>query len=254
MNKADLNLLSDVVENELPFNMKNKMEFLYGTAVIIPVLNEEDSILAVLQELITKGINSRHIYVVDNGSTDRTVELARSYDINLLVCPEKGKGNALKFGFKQILNNPEIVRIVTIDGDYTYPADAVVMSSILSEWFHNDVIIMKRVPLKEAMPFLNSLANLIINLWARIVNPPYFPSVSDICSGLWCFPVGIMGKVYPLLKSNGFTIESEYYCILNSIGRPMYEFKWEYRPRVGGEKKTRPIDALRIMKFIWDNR
>ena len=55
--------------------------------LIIPALNEEASISLVLKDL-PKWV--RTVYVVDNGSTDRTAELARSHGATIIKEPQRG--------------------------------------------------------------------------------------------------------------------------------------------------------------------
>lgn len=221
--------------------------------VIIPALNEQSSIEAVIDDLLAVGVEKPNILVVDNGSTDRTVALACVKGVPVVVCPNRGKGNAVRFGMVEILKNPDIDKIVTIDADYTYPASAVKVGCDQLYRLSPNVFVMERKPEKGAMPFLNRIANIIINAWVYSVNPS-FVRVKDACSGLWCFPRCVVEKILPDMKSGGFTLEVEYYCLLTKYGYGVYGFPWPYRKRLGGEKKTKPIDVYRIMKFVWDNR
>ncbi len=79
---------------------------------IVPAYNEELSIGSVI--LCTSEF-ADHIIVIDDGSTDRTAEIAEKAGAQVIKHPENmGKGAALKTGFSAI-NNSDI--IVTIDGD-----------------------------------------------------------------------------------------------------------------------------------------
>ena len=64
------------------------------TAVVVPALNEERVIGRCLQALTLQdvGKGSFEVVVVDNGSTDRTVEIARSFSgaLNLTVLVKPG--------------------------------------------------------------------------------------------------------------------------------------------------------------------
>jgi glycosyltransferase involved in cell wall biosynthesis len=252
---SDNGLLRDIVSNELPSVSSTKIAtWLKTTAIVIPVLNEAQSIGMVVDELTNIGFLPNNIYVIDNGSDDGTPARLLGNGVNVFFCFDRGKGSALRYGFYRALMDQNISRVVTIDGDYTYPGKAVELAAKLSEWFRNDVIVMKRKPCRGSMPTSNALANWLINKWASLVNPGVNGNISDICSGLWCFPVAVLKKVLPRLRSRGFTIEVEYYCILNQIGRNIYEFNYEYRVRQGGEKKTKPSDAFKIVWFLWKHR
>ncbi|RMI02444.1 MAG: glycosyltransferase family 2 protein [Calditrichaeota bacterium] len=87
-------------------------------SVIIPVLNEEKSIGRVLAD-IPRWVDE--VLVVDNGSTDRTVEVAQSHGARVIHEPERGYGAACLAGIAH-LNRPDIV--VFLDGDYSdYPEE-----------------------------------------------------------------------------------------------------------------------------------
>jgi glycosyltransferase involved in cell wall biosynthesis len=221
--------------------------------IIIPALNESASIGKVIEELIKEGFAPSDICVVDNGSTDDTVAKASSWNVQVLSCPFKGKGNAVYVGMTYFCLKTDVKYIFTIDGDFTYPAAAVRTGyQWLSKKLGN-VYVMQRIPEVGAMPWLNELANFIINKWTGLVNP-CLGHVPDVCSGLWCFPRKAVLDLLPDLNSTGFTIEAEYYCKLNNLNYQLESFPFEYRKRFGGEKKTKPIDAYRIIKYMWDNR
>lgn len=65
--------------------------------VIIPAYNEEDLIVSTLRSV--KGAAfAKRILVIDDGSTDRTAELAASEDVEVITLqPNRGKGGALNF-------------------------------------------------------------------------------------------------------------------------------------------------------------
>lgn len=90
-----------------------------NVSVIIPALNEEDSIGAVLSGIPEK--YSHDVIVVDNGSTDRTAEVAASHGARVVSEPVRGYGRACLRGIAEI-RNADIV--VFLDGDYSdYPEE-----------------------------------------------------------------------------------------------------------------------------------
>ncbi|NUQ39883.1 MAG: glycosyltransferase family 2 protein [Calditrichaceae bacterium] len=108
-------------------------------AVIIPALNEERSIGKVIGE-IPAWVDE--IVVVDNGSSDRTMEIARAAGARALQEPERGYGAACLTGIAA-LRAPDIV--VFLDGDYSdYPEEmAALVQPIIED--QADMVIGSRV-------------------------------------------------------------------------------------------------------------
>lgn len=93
--------------------------------VLIPAFNEENALPLVLAGLPTEWI--RQVIVCDNGSADRTAEVAREAGAIVVSQSERGYGNACLAGIRYLKNlppseQPEIV--VFLDGDYSdYPEE-----------------------------------------------------------------------------------------------------------------------------------
>jgi glycosyltransferase involved in cell wall biosynthesis len=87
-----------------------------NVVVIIPALNEERSLPRVLAD-IPRDL-TREILVVDNGSRDRTADVAREAGATVVSEPDAGYGQACLTGIKQLRSNPPDV-VVFVDGDYS---------------------------------------------------------------------------------------------------------------------------------------
>jgi len=123
-------------------NEKKKRNEMPRVFVLIPVLNEEESIGPVMDD-IPKGIVTE-IVVIDNGSTDNTVETAKSHGATVLTEMERGYGHALMKGINYISPfDPDI--LVFLDGDYSdHPEELPrVVQPILEEGY--DLVIGSRV-------------------------------------------------------------------------------------------------------------
>jgi glycosyltransferase involved in cell wall biosynthesis len=83
-------------------------------SVIIPALNEEEPIAAVVAECLTTNLPSE-IIVVDNGSTDLTAESARTAGARVVAEPVPGYGRACATGVRAL--SPECEIVVFLDGD-----------------------------------------------------------------------------------------------------------------------------------------
>ena len=78
-----------------------------STFIVIPALNEEKYLGQVLDNLKERGYNN--IVVVDDGSTDKTYEVAKSKNVTALKhIINRGQGAALQTGMTYaLLNNAE---------------------------------------------------------------------------------------------------------------------------------------------------
>ena len=98
----------------------------YTVDVIIPAFNEENSVDKVLADIPMDII--REVIVCNNGSTDRTAEVARKAGATVLDEPQKGYGHACLKGIAYLKNKPEALRpdiVLFLDADYSdYPEEA----------------------------------------------------------------------------------------------------------------------------------
>ena len=121
--------------------------------LLIPVLNEEESIAQVLTDI--PGYVDQLI-VADNGSTDKTVEIAKSFGATVTMQAEKGYGATCLQGLEQVNTDTDI--IVFMDGDYSdYPQEmGLLLDKIVYQNF--DVVIGSRMLLKESKAILTPVA------------------------------------------------------------------------------------------------
>jgi glycosyltransferase involved in cell wall biosynthesis len=106
--------------------------------VVIPCLNEERALDAVLAGVL---VHCRDVIVVDDGSSDRTAEIAKRLPVTLLRHPERrGKGEALRTGFHEALRLGAS-GVLTMDGDGQHdPADIPRLLEAADAWPHAVVI------------------------------------------------------------------------------------------------------------------
>src|SRR6266436_8953432 len=127
--------------------------------VVIPCLNEEQGIEGVLRampDFVDETI------VVDNNSSDRTSDVASSLGAKVIREDVRGYGRSYKRGFAVATGD----LIVTLDGDHSYPVDAL---SYLIEAFRHlevDFLNASRFPVRDrhAMSFKHKVGNLILSL------------------------------------------------------------------------------------------
>jgi glycosyltransferase involved in cell wall biosynthesis len=134
-------------------------------ALIIPALNEEESIGRQLLE-IPQGLFAQ-IIVVDNGSTDGTAEAARNAGAQVVWEPRRGYGHACQTGLAHL--RPEISAVVFMDADLSNtPRDVerLIARFRQGEW---DMVVGSRVPGKAEPRALTSVQHFGNWLTTRLI-------------------------------------------------------------------------------------
>jgi glycosyltransferase involved in cell wall biosynthesis len=93
--------------------------------VLIPAWNEEKALPLVIADIPKNWV--RHIIICDNGSTDRTAEVAEALGATVVTEKKRGYGSACLAGMRYLQNLPPSEQphiVVFLDGDYSdYPED-----------------------------------------------------------------------------------------------------------------------------------
>ena len=213
--------------------------------VVIPCLNEEQGIQNVLRE-VPAFIDE--IIVVDNGSTDHTAAIAREMGAYVITELHRGYGRAYKSGFSRATGDI----IVTLDGDHSYPVDA--LSYLLEAFVHSRVgfLSASRFPMLSdtAMSSKHNIGNRILSFVMSLL---FFRWVHDSQSGMWVFRRDALTKMNLTSDGMAFSEEIKIEAIQNrDIG--FREIFISYSQRVG-EKKLRPWrDGLHNLIFLFRKR
>jgi glycosyltransferase involved in cell wall biosynthesis len=213
--------------------------------VIIPCLNEEQGIERVLTRMPAF---VDEVIVVDNGSTDRTSDVAHGFGAKVVREDVRGYGRAYKTGFSQATGD----LIVTLDGDHSYPPDAI--SYLLEAFFHLEVDFLNasRFPVREkgAMSLKHKCGNLILSLAMSIL---YFRWVRDSQSGMWVFKRSILRDMK--LVSNGMAFSEEIKIeALKSSNVRFAEISILYSSRLGEIKLNPWRDGFANLWFLVQKR
>jgi len=215
------------------------------TAVAIPCYNEAAAIGAVVEEW-RRQLPDAEVLVFDNNSTDESALISQNLGARVVPVPEQGKGHVVRAIFRTLGDREAVVMI---DGDGTYPAEAV---GPLLEAVHSgqaEMAVGARRPIDDpkAMSPVRGLGNVLIGLAFRLL---IGRGNTDLLSGYRVFSRTFMNRVQ--LRSTGFEIETE--LASEAAGRRLavVEFPTPYRPRVAGTtSKLRIVrDGLRILKMM----
>ncbi len=209
--------------------------------VIIPCLNEEQGIEKVLRRM-PEFVDQ--VIVVDNGSTDRTSDVARSLGAEVIREPVRGYGRSYKKGFSFATGDI----IVTLDGDHSYPPDAI--SYLLEAFLHLEVDFLNasRFPVRDrrAMSFKHKIGNFILSLAMSLL---YFRWVRDSQSGMWVFRRSILDEMR--LEADGMAFSEEIKIeALKSRRIRFAEISILYSSRLGEIKLNPWRDGLYNLWFL----
>ena len=169
--------------------------------VIIPALNAERSIGAVVRDC--KAVVN-DVLVVDDGSVDRTAEVAREAEAQVVSHPvNRGKGAALKTGFAYALEHG-FDAVITLDADGQHLAREIPKFFAAREETGADLIIGGRAHLFGQMLPRRRLANRF-SAWC--IAFASHTDVTDSQSGFRLYSVQLLRAIR--LRSEGFDMESE---------------------------------------------
>ena len=197
-------------------------------SIIFPALNEEETIGKVIDEVPVEEIEGRgyraEIIVVDNGSTDKTREIAEAEGARVITEPRRGKGRAIRTAFELVGGD----FVFMIDADFTYPATYIPQMLGLLEGGY-DVVLGSRLKGQReegAMTRLNLVGNLLLALLADLL---YRTRISDPCTGYW----GFRGEAIRSLKLDavGFELEVNMLIEIAKKGYRIGEVPIYYRRR-----------------------
>lgn len=213
--------------------------------VIIPCLNEEQGIGKILQAM-PEFVDE--VIVVDNNSTDRTAQVAQDLGAKVIREEVRGYGRSYKRGFAAATGD----LMVTLDGDHSYPVDA--LSYLIEAFLHLDVDFLNasRFPVRDrkAMSFKHKLGNLMLSLAMSIL---YLRWVRDSQSGMWVLRRSIINKMQ--LESDGMAFSEEIKIEALKSSRIRFgEISIQYSSRLGEIKLNPWRDGFYNLFFLVKKR
>ena len=212
-------------------------------AVVLPCYNEEAAIADTVAGF-RAALPDAAIYVYDNNSSDRTVEIARAAGAEVRTEKMQGKGNVVRRMFADV--DADIY--IMADGDLTYdPKAAPTMVAMLLSEQLDMVVGTRQHDAAEAYRGGHVLGN---RLFTGLLSSLFGRSFTDIFSGYRVFSRRFV-KSFPVLSA-GFEIETEISVHALELKMPVGEIETAYgaRPEGSASKLSTYRDGWRILKTI----
>ncbi|ROR72116.1 glycosyltransferase involved in cell wall biosynthesis [Bogoriella caseilytica] len=210
--------------------------------VQVPCLNEEETLPAVLSTIPREipGIDSVEILIVDDGSTDRTVEVAKAHGVKHFVRHARNMGLARSFrdGVDYALAQGADI-VVNTDGDNQYPQERI--SDLVQPLVRGeaDIVIADRQTAK--ISHFSPFKKLMQRVGSDVVNRAAGTALPDAASGFRAY------SKQALVRLNVVTQFS--YCMETIIQAGNKRLRIESLP-ITTNPKTR---ESRLFKNIWQH-
>ena len=214
-------------------------------AVLIPCYNEEKTIEKVVTDA-KKALPDAIVYVYDNNSTDRSVELATKAGAVVRRERKQGKGNVIRRMFREI----DAECYIMVDADDTYPLECA--GQMADKVLHHqaDMVVGDRLSstyfTENKRPFHN-FGNTLVR---STINRLFHTEIKDIMTGYRAFSYQFV-KTFPVL-SKGFEIETEMTIHAADKNMQVENVVIEYRDRPeGSESKLNTYsDGAKVLMSI----
>ncbi|MCI4330207.1 MAG: glycosyltransferase family 2 protein, partial [Thermoplasmata archaeon] len=219
--------------------------------VLLPTLNEEAGLARTLSELPSEHFQKpgRKIQplIIDGGSTDGTLEVARRWGIPVLPQRSRGKGGAMLEAIAWV-HRRNIPYVIVLDADATYPPENVVPAlELLARG--TDLVVGVRHPVwggpSDLKDLVHRVGNLVLSYTASVLSRR---PILDICSGFW----GVSTQKFMDLALDDATFAIEAELVLKAVRRgfSIHQIPVSYHERLGDAKLRALRDGSRILRTI----
>ena len=219
-------------------------------SIVIPAYNEEDGIARIVERVLATrtaleaGGVRLELIVVDDGSRDRTAEVAAHYPEVCLVRhrTNHGYGAALKTGFAHAQGQ----WLGFLDADGTYPPEHFPALMDAAHQQQADLVIGSRMAGSDSqMPLSRRVGNLFFATLVSLIGNHH---ISDSASGMRVIRRDVLARLYPLPDGLNLTPVMSTRAIHEEL--KMVEVAIPYAERVGRSKLTIVGDGIRFLQSI----
>ena len=219
-------------------------------SVIIPTYNERENIETLLK-ILTAAFKFSEIIIVDDGSTDGTIDIIKKFKLsnpNIMLIErgsKKGLGSALREGFLLSTSN----YIITIDADLSH--NPYEIPRFLSKIGEAHIIVGSRHLKNSKIKgwnayryFIHAIANLLGRILLMI-------KCSDITSGFRLYKKDSILNIIKYTKSKGFSFQIEVLYIAKKLNYKICEVPITFINRKKGKSKFNLREMLEYLKTIF---
>lgn len=214
--------------------------------VVIPALNEERALPHVLAE-IPKEV--RRVVVADNGSSDRTAEVAEAAGATVVREPERGYGAACLRALDLLSRDPPDV-VVFLDGDHSdYPSELPLLLTPIAHG-QADLVIGSRnrgTVERGALTPQQRVGNAIACVALRLLYGVKYSDLGPFRAIRW----GALEKLHMVDRNYGWTVEMQVKAAKQKL--PYAEVPVSYRARIGESKVSGTLRGTlgASRKILW---
>lgn len=216
-----------------------------SVVVLIPCLNEESAVGQVIAE-VRRELPRARVIVIDNGSDDKTGDVARAAGAEVLWEPRRGKAHAVLAGFDAADEDVAVM----IDGDLSYPAAGAKRLVERYEAVPVDMITGLRCAINDAAPY-RPLHRVGSAAFEKVFGLVFDHEPRDLFSGLRLFSRKFYRNVPILFR--GFELETELTVQAIEKRFTLAEVEVPFRERAAGSSsKLRTVrDGFRILRLLF---
>jgi dolichyl-phosphate beta-glucosyltransferase len=222
-------------------------------SIIIPAHNEDNRLPGSLEQVFAFLAHQSYeaeVLVVENGSTDSTFELAKSYAsrhgiLRVIQTDGRGKGLAVRLGMLAARGRYRFM----CDADLSMPVEEIskFLPPALPEF---EIAIASREAhdaIRYAEPFYRHLGGRLLNFLIRVL---ILPGLQDTQCGFKCFSAEAARDLFQFQTLDGWSFDIEVLYIARKRGYRVVEIPidWYYRP----ESKVSVVpDSLHMLRDIF---
>ena len=252
--------LQQIVQSRIQISMQPLRNLI---SIIVPALNEERTVEEVLMRVNALDFGqvglSKEVILVDGGSHDRTMEIARTVrGVKTFQLPagRHGRGATLRFGVSHARGN--IVVFFPCDNEYRADDIYSIVSHIVNNQFEAvfgtrtvkctdlDAHLRGIYGKSYGLYLLSKYGGILISTLTLFLYNRY---VTDSLTSLKAFDAGLLRSLD--LKSDGVDLDTEIVAKLSRLRKYILEIPVDFSPRTKAEgKKTGVRDGLRAMQSL----